>query len=145
MKFLYIFLVFLLFSKFLNAQINPKINIDYQYYRDMDNYYAFEIFKDKIAKPNNEIKLNFSWKGAVDNLKQIIIKIDDKEEKLDFKLRSDLVENDNKELNNVGVNVNLSKLYKNESCNSQLVFTLRSGIKFTLPFNICQFKTAIKN
>lgn len=144
MKALLIVLLFSI-SNLAKAQKIDKKVIDYQYFRDESNYYAFEIFKDSSINKPNEVKLTFTWKGATDLIEKLTLKTDQKDWTISFNARKDLIKTDNKELNTIGLIFNYANVLKAEGCEAKLVFKLKSGSIYALPFNVCTFKSNVVN
>lgn len=127
---------FIALSNLCLAQ-QSKQNIDYQYYRDANTYYAFELFKNTSAADDN-LMLNFVSNSNYKKIEKIYLKQGTVEFKLKFKVRVDTVNSDNPELKFYPISFILKDLdEKNICCDAQIVFKLDNSSVLTLPFSIC--------
>lgn len=114
-----------------------KQSIDYQYYRDDKNYYAFELFKNQSSN-NNELMLNFISNSAFKKIDKIYIRTGAKEIKVKFKIRDEAVSSDNPEFKFYPIVFNSAALLiKEVECEARISFKMDNGLVYTLPFNIC--------
>lgn len=139
---LFIFL-FLALSKLSYGQ-QLKQSIDYQYYRDAKNYYAFELFKEAKNLEDNMLMLNFTSNVNFNKIDKIFIKSGEVELKLKFKAREEIVRSDNPEQKFYPISFNRKDLIdKNIPCEATIIFKMDNGIQYILPFNACNIRELI--
>ncbi|MCZ4222773.1 hypothetical protein [Pedobacter rhodius] len=117
-----------------------KQNIDYQYYRDDKNYYAFELFKNQSSNDDN-LMLNFTSNVEFKKIDKIYIQAGTEEVKVKFKVRAEVVSSDNPAFRFYPVVFSLKDLtHKEIDCEAKINFKMDNGMIYTLPFNICNLK-----
>ncbi|KLT64227.1 hypothetical protein [Pedobacter sp. BMA] len=136
MKHILYTLLLILSGTIANAQ-QRKISIDYQYFRDVKNYYAYDLFRYS-GSPDNQVMLNFTTNAAFKKIEKIYIVAGDVEIKLKFRQRDEVVKSDNPEQKFYPVAFDIDNLLENKlDCQSRIVFKLDNNISYTLPFNGC--------
>ncbi|MGM9475962.1 hypothetical protein ACS5PU_06010 [Pedobacter sp. GSP4] len=124
-----------------NLAYGQKKNIDYQFFRDTKQYYAFELFKNADSEKTGELMLNFTTNDSFTKIEKILIKAGAVEVKLKFKQRAEAVKSDNPEQKFYPVIFSEKEITdKNLGCEAQIVFKLDNGLSYTLPFNACLLK-----
>lgn len=143
MKTILLFCTLIVIGTCAKAQ-QSKQNLDYQYFRDTKNFYAFELFKDLRNGDKSELKLNFSANESFSKIDKIYLKDEVNEIKLSFKPREEVIKTDNPNQKYYPI-VFDSRILENKklSCEAKMVFVLDNGSKYSLPFNVCAIKTAL--
>lgn len=143
MKITFTLIALLFVSHIAFSQAN-KQSIDYQYFRDAKDYYAFELFKDQNTITTTFVKLNFTTNAVFNKIEKIYLKSGEKEIKIQFKKRDDEVKSDNEKQKTYPIIFDWKDLLdKNISCESQFIFKLDNGFTYTLPINICMVTAQI--
>jgi len=137
MKKFFLTVVFILTSGWAYSQ-QTKRTIDYQYFRNENSYYAYELFKNNDAEKNNQLMINFSVNVNYKKVDKIYIKSKDIEFKLKFKERGETVKTDNPEQKFFPIIFNGDDLVAMKlPCETQIIFKLDNGLQYTLPLNNC--------
>ncbi|WP_316760475.1 hypothetical protein [Pedobacter aquatilis] len=135
MKTSLIIFFFIVLSKMCFAQ--QKQSLDYQYYRDDNKYYAFELYKN-ASLLDDKLMLDFVSNGNYKKIDRIYLKEGGIETKLKFKSREEIIKSDNPEQKFYPIMISSKDLEsKKTACEIQIVFKLDNGSILTLPFNIC--------
>lgn len=137
MKITLLIFALITFGKISYSQ-QTKQSIDYQYFRDDKNYYAFEVFKDNGKGINDYLMMNFTTNTNYKKIEKIYLKAGETELKLKFKLREEAVKSDNPEQKFYPIIFDAKDLIvKNFPCDAQIIFKLDNGMSYTLAFNTC--------
>lgn len=137
MKKPFLLFVFILPGGWAYSQ-QTKRTIDYQYFRNENSYYAYELFKNTDAAQNNQLMINFSVNVNYKKVDKIYIKSKDIESKLKFKEREETVITDNPEQKFFPIVFNGDDLVAMKlPCETQIIFKPDNGLKYTLPLNYC--------
>jgi len=124
----------------VNTAYSQKKNIDYQYFREGNTYYAFSLFSDATKAPG-DLMLDFITKSKLNKIEKISVIAGGVEVKLKFSVRDDSVQSDNPEQKFYPVIFSASDIStKKLSCDGQIIFKLNTGASYTLPFNACLIK-----
>lgn len=134
--------VCLIITKFLYSQ-QIKQKIDYQYFRDAKEYYAFESYIDLNDADKDKIYLNFSSNIIFNQIEKIFIKVGEIETKLKFKTRNDTVKSDNAEIKFYPIMFSVENLNLKLDCDATILFKLNNGLILSLPFNTCNYNKTI--
>ena len=136
MKTSLLLLFFVILTKLSYSQQVKEI-IDYQYFRDDESYYAFELFKSPSSK-NDALMLNFTLNSACKKIDKIYIQAGAKQVKLRFKIREDVVSSDNPDQRFYPIIFSSKDLEEKEvGCEAIIIFKMDNGLTYTLPFNKC--------
>ena len=143
MKKLFLLFAFIAFGHLVYSQQGKKV-IDYQYFRDEKNYYAFELFQNDADEIDDQLMLNFSSNAQYNKIEKIYLKAGAEEFKLKFRLRGDLVKSDNPEQKFYPISLDGKDLKdKKLPCDAQIVFKLDNGNIYLLPFKTCTVSNLI--
>lgn len=138
MKKTFLFTVLILCSTLLSAQKN--ISIDYQYQREKDIYYAFELLITESFDADGQLHINFTVNKAFNKVQKITLTSASSASKLEFESREGPVKSDNPELKHYPLSINWNDLDKKLDCETQITFKLDNGDVYTLPFDVCKIK-----
>ncbi|WP_316796284.1 hypothetical protein [Pedobacter agri] len=132
----------LLFTIILIGQLaysqQNKQSIDYQYFRDNTNYYAFELFTIDNKVVNNQLMINFTANVNFKKIDKVYLKSGETELKLKFKVREEVVKSDNPEQKFYPIIFDAKDLIDRKiPCEAEIVFKLDTGLSYILPFNTC--------
>ncbi|WP_231424399.1 hypothetical protein [Pedobacter sp. Leaf250] len=132
----------LLFTIILIGQLaysqQNKQSIDYQYFRDNTNYYAFELFTIDNKAVNNQLMINFTANVNFKKIDKVYLKSGETELKLKFKVREEVVKSDNPEQKFYPIIFDAKDLIDRKiPCEAEIVFKLNTGLSYILPFNTC--------
>lgn len=115
-----------------------KQSIDYQYFRDDKNYYAFELFKNSNNGMDDQLMINFTSNSNFKKVEKIYLRAGGVELKLKFKLREETVKSDNPEQKFYPIVFDGRDLADEKlPCNAQIIFKLDNGTTYSLPFSTC--------
>lgn len=145
MKTTIILLFCLISAKFSMAQ-QARQTIDYEYFRDDKQHYAFELFKNTSSK-DDVLMLNFASNGTLSKIDKIHILKGAEEIKLKFKMRQDVVSSDNPELKFYPIMFSKKELEEKVlGCEAKVRFKMDNGIIYTLPLVLCNTtESGLKN
>ncbi|MES2448417.1 MAG: hypothetical protein V4546_14620 [Bacteroidota bacterium] len=142
-KFYYLFFSLQLITFLLKAQ--EKVNIDYQYTRNNNEYHAYAVYL-KSDDQNKTLEFEVTSTYLMDKLTGVSIKKGKMDIKIPFTKLDTVIKTDEKTINNLVIVASIKNLLKMKiECGTVIIFTLSDETKIELPFNFCLVKNKIEN
>lgn len=132
-------LLITLFALCTNLLFAQQIrSIDYQYEREQEKYYAFELFESDTFGLDKRLFIDFAVNDTFKKVKKITLSDDTKEFKLKFSFREEQIKTDNPALNFYPLVIVWNDITENNfGCETKITFELDNGNVYTLPFDVC--------
>ena len=142
-KFYYLFFSLQLITFLLKAQ--EKVNIDYQYTRNNNEYHAYAVYL-KSDDQNKTLEFEVTSTFLMDKLTGVSIKKGKMDIKIPFTKLDTVIKTDENTLNNLVITASFKNLLKMKiECETVIIFTLNDERKIELPFNFCLVKNKLES